>query len=215
MLDNVRWMEDARVKKLVHWDDAKADIKELVIFQLLEVIIQPIVNLCSVTSQQLNPIDNSVYRVNTLTCIVNLISLYEHTDTTIAALQDKVPGCISLSLSFALFLYSSLYLSLSLSLSLSSIYLPVSTFLFSLVATLFSLLSMLYTCSCLIQIEEEVNNLTQYQTEHIIKTVQLPPLEVATSQRLSITANHIDQVQGLNVFNLFLYNCFEQLDYSG
>ena len=170
------------------------------------MIIQPIVNLCSVTSQQLNPIDNSVYRVNTLTCIVNLISLYEHTDTTIAALQDKVPGCISLSLSFAL--------SLSLSLSLS-VYLPVSTFLFSLVATLFSLLSMLYTCSCLIQIEEEVNNLTQYQTEHIIKTVQLPPLEVATSQRLSITANHIDQVQGLNVFNLFLYNCFEQLGYLG
>ena len=46
----------------------------------------------------------------------------------------------------------------------------------------------------LLQIDEELETLTNLQYDHMIKTTSIPPTEMINTERLSVVASKLDQV---------------------
>ena len=59
-------------------------------FQLLDVVIGPILTLCNLSASQLDPVDNAVYIINLVAGLYSVLAMYENTDKKLELLQNKV-----------------------------------------------------------------------------------------------------------------------------
>ncbi|KAL5256644.1 hypothetical protein ACHWQZ_G011784 [Mnemiopsis leidyi] len=58
--------------------------------ELLDVVIGPILTLSNMSACQLEPVDNAVYIINLVSCLYNVLAMYENTDKTLELLQHKI-----------------------------------------------------------------------------------------------------------------------------
>ncbi|XP_062578733.1 LOW QUALITY PROTEIN: conserved oligomeric Golgi complex subunit 6-like [Saccostrea cucullata] len=82
LLKDVLACHDASVVAI---DDKKQDFK-----QILSCIVDPLVQMCSVSASRLNTIDMACYMVNCIYVMQTTLSLYEFTDTRLEMLQAQV-----------------------------------------------------------------------------------------------------------------------------
>lgn len=82
LLKDVLACHDASVVAI---DDKKQDFK-----QILSCIVDPLVQMCSVSASRLNAIDMACYMINCIYIMQTTLSLYEFTDTRLEMLQAQV-----------------------------------------------------------------------------------------------------------------------------
>ena len=82
LLRDVLACHDASVVPI---DDKKQDFK-----QILSCVVDPLVQMCSVSASHLNTSDMAAYMVNCIYLMQTTLALYEYTDTRLEMLQAQV-----------------------------------------------------------------------------------------------------------------------------